>query len=76
VNPAAGAPGDAAVIEEVRRAVARVNSRLPEFERIHRFRILDREFTIEAGELTPTMKPRRAAILENHRAIIEELYGP
>jgi long-chain acyl-CoA synthetase len=76
VNPAAGSPADPKVVEEVRRAVARVNARLPEFERIHKHRILDRDFTIEDGELTPTLKPRRAAILANHHTVIEELYGP
>jgi long-chain acyl-CoA synthetase len=65
-----------AVVEEVERALSRVNRRLAEFDRIHRFRILDREFTIEEGELTATMKLRRARILENHRALIEELYRP
>jgi long-chain acyl-CoA synthetase len=74
VNPAAGLPSDPSVIEEVRRAVSRVNRRLAEFDRIHRFRILDREFTIEDGELTATMKLRRARIFENHRALIAELF--
>jgi len=75
LNPAAGSPADPKVVEEVRRAVARVNRRLPEFERIHKYRILDRDFTIEDGELTPTLKPRRARILERYRAVIEELYA-
>jgi long-chain acyl-CoA synthetase len=73
VNPAAGLPSDPSVIEEVHRAVSRVNRRLAEFDRIHRYRILDREFTIEDGELTATMKMRRARIFENHRALIAEL---
>ncbi len=63
------------VQEAVAGAVARANRRLAEFERIHRFRVLDRDFTIEDGELTATMKPRRARIIENHREPIEELYG-
>ena len=76
VNAAAGVPSDPKVVEEVRRAVARVNRRLPPSDQIHKYRILDRDFTIETGELTPTLKLRRARILENHRAAIEELYGP
>ena len=58
----------------VRSAVARVNQKLADFERIRRFRVLDREFTIEQGELTPTMKVRRARVLENHRALVSQLY--
>ncbi len=66
----------APVVREVERSVSRVNRRLAEFDRIHRFRILEREFTVEDGELTATMKLRRSRILENHRAVIEELYRP
>ena len=61
--------------EEVERAVSRVNRRLAEFDRIHRFRILERDFTIEDGELTATLKLRRARILANHSALIDELYS-
>ncbi|MGA8597430.1 MAG: long-chain fatty acid--CoA ligase [Bryobacteraceae bacterium] len=62
------------VAQAVQSAVNRVNKQLAEFERIRRFRILPRDFTIEAGELTPTMKIRRARVLENERALISELY--
>ena len=58
----------------VQQAVNRVNGQLADFERIRRFRILDREFSIEHGELTPTMKLRRARALENHKALLTELY--
>jgi len=58
----------------VQQAVTRVNGQLADFERIRRFRILDREFSIEQGELTPTMKLRRARALENHKALLTELY--
>src|SRR4051794_14723788 len=58
----------------VHQSVSRVNGQLADFERIRRFRILDREFSIEHGELTPTMKLRRARALENHKALLTELY--
>jgi long-chain acyl-CoA synthetase len=64
----------AEVTKAVQAAVARINSQLAEFERIRRFRILDREFSIEQGELTPTMKIRRAQVLENHRDLVNQLY--
>ena len=63
------------VVSEVRKAVARVNRQLASFERIRKFRILDREFSIEYGELTPTMKLRRSRVIENFRPLIDELYG-
>jgi long-chain acyl-CoA synthetase len=59
---------------EVKKAVARVNHRLAPFEQIRKFRILEREFSIERGELTPTMKVRRNRVLENHRDLVSELY--
>ncbi len=59
---------------EVKKAVARVNRRLAPFEQIRKFRILEREFSIESGELTPTMKVRRNRVLENHRGLVSELY--
>jgi long-chain acyl-CoA synthetase len=63
-----------AVMQAVQSAVNRVNKQLADFERIRRFRILPREFSIESGELTPTMKIRRSRVLENERALITELY--
>ena len=59
---------------EVKKAVARVNRKLAPFEQIRKFRILERDFSIEHGELTPTMKVRRNRVLENHRELVSELY--
>ena len=58
----------------VKEAVARVNKHLADFERIRRFKVLERDFSIENGELTPTMKIRRAKVLELHRDLVSELY--
>jgi long-chain acyl-CoA synthetase len=65
-------PGD--MEHAVRQAVARVNRQLADFERIRRFKVLDQDFSIERGELTPTMKIRRSRVLENHKALVSELY--
>ena len=59
---------------EVKKAVARVNRSLAPFEQIRKFRIIERDFSIESGELTPTMKVRRNRVLENHREIVSQLY--
>ena len=64
----------APVLDEIRKAVARVNKQLAPFEQIRKFRVLERDFSIETGELTPTMKVRRSRVLENHRALVSELY--
>ncbi|HEU4402871.1 MAG TPA: long-chain fatty acid--CoA ligase [Candidatus Polarisedimenticolia bacterium] len=57
------------------RRIARVNERLARHEQIKRFVILERELTVEAGEVTPTLKYRRKAIEERYRPLIEEMYA-
>jgi long-chain acyl-CoA synthetase len=62
------------VAAAVREAITRVNAKLADFEQIRKYHILDRDFTIEAGELTATLKVRRARALDNFRDAIEGLY--
>lgn len=66
--------GSEAVNEEMKRIVKRVNRQLAPFEQIRKFKILDREFSLETGELTPTMKLRRGKVLDNFRGEISGLY--
>jgi long-chain acyl-CoA synthetase len=63
------------VTAEIHKAVARVNKQLAPFEQVRKYRVLPREFSIEAGELTATMKLRRGRALENCREEIAELYA-
>jgi long-chain acyl-CoA synthetase len=58
----------------VEQAVKDVNKQLPPFEQIRKFKVLDRDFSIEQGELTPTMKVRRTKVLENYRSLVSEMY--
>jgi long-chain acyl-CoA synthetase len=44
-------------------------------ESIREFRILNDDFTIESGELTPTLKMKRSVIAENRRSAIESIYA-
>ncbi len=60
--------------EAVAKMVKEVNKQLSSFEQIRKFKVLDGDFSIERGELTPTMKVRRTKVLENHRALISEMY--
>jgi long-chain acyl-CoA synthetase len=63
------------VQKEIRKVVERVNKQLAPFEQIRKYRVLDRDFSIEEGELTATMKVRRARVMENFRESIDELYA-
>jgi long-chain acyl-CoA synthetase len=52
-----------------------LNRDLAQFERIKKIRLLPREFSIESGELTPTLKVRRRVIEEKWREEIDKMYG-
>jgi long-chain acyl-CoA synthetase len=67
-----GAPDEAR--GSVEKAVKNVNKQLASFEQVRKFKILERDFSIEQGELTPTMKVRRNRVLENHRGLVSEMY--
>jgi long-chain acyl-CoA synthetase len=62
------------VKELIRRAVAEANAQLASFESIKNFAILAREFTVESGELTPSLKVKRKVIDSRYHDIIEHLY--
>jgi len=63
------------VEKEMRRIVNQVNGHLAPFEQVRRFRILPRDFSIEQGELTATMKVRRTKAIENFKQDIDALYA-
>jgi long-chain acyl-CoA synthetase len=62
------------VRELIRRAIADANAELASFETIKNFAILDKDFTVESGELTPSLKVKRKVVDERYRDLIESLY--
>ena len=56
--------------------IAELQKDMAPYEKIKKFRMIKRGFTIESGELTSTLKLRRAVILQNYAAMIEEMYNP
>ncbi len=62
------------VMELYTQRVEMLNATLPPYETIKRFVLLPREFTIEGGELTPTLKLKRKEIYNKYKDGIEELY--
>lgn len=62
------------VHKEIDRLVEDRNRTLPNYQRIKRFVILDREFSIEQNELTPTMKVKRKVITEKYLALLDSMY--
>lgn len=57
-----------------RELMDKVNADLPGFNQIKKFTLLDREFTQEDGELTPTMKVKRFAINRKYEKVIDTMY--
>ncbi|MCV7218713.1 long-chain fatty acid--CoA ligase [Mycobacterium crocinum] len=55
--------------------VETLNKHLNRWEQVKRFAIIDRELTVEAGDLTPSLKLKRKAVVENFHDNIDELYG-
>ena len=51
-----------------------LNTELASYEQIKRFAVIAREFSIDDGEMTPTLKMKRAVIEERFRPVIDSFY--
>ena len=65
---------DAGLTSEFQAAVDYANKAVSRAEAIKKFVILEKDFTEEGGQLTPTMKVRRQAVMEQYAAQIAALY--
>ena len=64
-----------AVLDAVGAMVKRVNAELSQAESIKRWTVLPRDFSLDAEEITPSLKVRRKIILEKFAADVERLYS-
>jgi long-chain acyl-CoA synthetase len=62
------------IIEFFKKKVDEVTKDLAPHEKVKKIALLDQEFTIESGELTPTLKVRRKFVEEKYRELIDALY--
>jgi len=67
---------DPRVRELVDAHVRRCNRRLAQYETIKRFAIVNEEFSVSGGELTPTLKIRRDFVAEKYSELLDSLYRP
>jgi len=58
----------------IQKQVDEVNETLPRYEQIKYYKVLDKPFSVESGELTPTLKLKRRIVLEKYKDDIESLY--
>ena len=63
------------VQKRFKKEVANCNKQLGETEQIKRFHLMDYTFSIATGELTPTLKLRRAFIANKHKDKIDALFA-
>jgi long-chain acyl-CoA synthetase len=66
---------DSRVLALYGEIVSEVNAGLAPFESLKRFRVVADEWTLESGELTPSMKLKRRAITNRYAGVIAEFYA-
>jgi len=54
--------------------IVRLNAELNRWETIKKWALLDRDLTVEGGELTPSLKVRRAVVAERNRKLLDSFY--
>jgi long-chain acyl-CoA synthetase len=62
------------VLAHYESLVDQLTDDLAKFERIKKIKLLSKEFSIEAGELTPTMKVKRRVIEQKYKDLIDNIY--
>lgn len=63
-----------AAVKLVQKDVTAITAHLADYERVRRIALLPEEFSIEKGEMTPTLKVKRAVIDQKYGELIDELY--
>ena len=55
--------------------IDRLTPDLAPFEKIRKIAFVGQEFTVDGGELTPTLKIRRFAVEKKYKSLIDQLYA-
>lgn len=63
------------IYEMVEKEMVRIQKKLANYERVRKFILLDKPFTIDSGEITPSMKIKRKFVEERYAHLIEEMYS-
>jgi long-chain acyl-CoA synthetase len=59
----------------VQASIEELNGRLNRWETVKDFRILDRDLTVEEGELTPSQKIKRKVVETKYASLLDSMYG-
>ena len=68
-------PVPGATRDQLEAAVTEVNKTLAHHEALKKFQVVEKDFTIEGGELTPTMKVKRRVVAKKYAELIETMYA-
>ena len=66
---------NAQVVKRVQRDAVDLTRELSDYERVKRVYLLPREFSIDKGEMTPTLKIKRSVIDEKYEEAIDQICG-
>jgi long-chain acyl-CoA synthetase len=66
---------DPRIIDLIERQVASATAGLARFETVKKIALLDKELSVEGGELTPTLKIKRRIVEQKYKDVIDELYA-
>ncbi|MCF8306165.1 MAG: long-chain fatty acid--CoA ligase [Ignavibacteriales bacterium] len=62
------------IYEMLEKELGQIQKNIANYERVRKFTLLDRPFSVETGELTPKMSVKRKVIEERYRDLIEDMY--
>jgi long-chain acyl-CoA synthetase len=62
------------IYELLEKDLSRFQRKLASYEKVRKFTILDKPFTVEGGEMTPSLKLKRKVIEQRYSDLIEEMY--
>ena len=66
--------GNEKIYKLIEDDMAKLQKKLANYERVRKFALLDRPFTIETGEITPSLKIKRKVVEEKYGDVIEKMY--
>ena len=62
------------VVELMNNEIQSMNEKLPSYETIKKFKILEEDFDQDKDELTPTFKVKRKVVIDNYKVLLNSMY--
>lgn len=67
--------GNEKVKERIQHEIDRINAKLAPHERIKRYRIVHDEWSVQSGELSPTLKLKRSVLYKKYDLLVKQIFG-